>query len=114
MLEFSHEHAETNAAGRKLADYFRVPSIAHYLIVDADAPLIIHHQRREDGDILKTPSLTLPLSGGRNWRRFAPRRAAASSTPRPAPAFQGEGIGAALLPPPGRGRVGVGAKNLAT
>lgn len=61
-----------NDKSRKLADYFRVPNIAHYLIVDADAPLIIHHQRREDGDILKTPSLTLPLSGGGNWRRFAP------------------------------------------
>lgn len=41
-----------NDKSRKLADYFRVPSIAHYLIIDADSPLVIHHRRRPDGDIL--------------------------------------------------------------
>jgi Uma2 family endonuclease len=38
--------------GRKLADYFRLPSLAHYLIVDSDEPLVIHHRRQEGGDIL--------------------------------------------------------------
>ncbi len=62
-----------NDKGRKLADYFRVPSIAHYLIIDADSPLIIHHQRRSDGVILThirregalsldPPGITLQLS----------------------------------------------------
>lgn len=62
-----------NDKSRKLADYFRVPSIAHYLIVDAEAPLVIHHQRRPDGDILThilrdgtlsldPPGVTLALS----------------------------------------------------
>jgi Uma2 family endonuclease len=37
----------------KLAGYFRVPSIAHYLIVDPDQPLIIHHSRG-NGDKLLT------------------------------------------------------------
>jgi len=37
--------------GRKLADYFRLPSVVHYLIVDPDAPLIIHHERR-GGEII--------------------------------------------------------------
>jgi Uma2 family endonuclease len=37
--------------GRKLADYFRLPSVAHYLIVDPNEMLVIHHQRRGD-DIL--------------------------------------------------------------
>ena len=37
---------------RKLADYFRVPSVAHYLIIDPDQPLFIHHMRRDGGDIL--------------------------------------------------------------
>jgi Uma2 family endonuclease len=37
--------------GRKLADYFRLPSVAHYLIIDPDEMLVIHHQRRGD-DIL--------------------------------------------------------------
>jgi Uma2 family endonuclease len=30
-------------ASTKLADYCRLPSVAHYLIVDADGPLVIHH-----------------------------------------------------------------------
>ncbi|MBI1868389.1 MAG: Uma2 family endonuclease [Methylocystis sp.] len=34
-----------NDALRKLAGYFRAPSVAHYLIVDPDEPLIIHHAR---------------------------------------------------------------------
>jgi Uma2 family endonuclease len=38
--------------GRKLADYFRLPSVAHYLIIDPDEMLVIHHQRRADDDIL--------------------------------------------------------------
>ena len=38
--------------GRKLADYFRLPSVAHYLIIDPDETLVIHHQRRADDEIL--------------------------------------------------------------
>ena len=36
---------------QKLAGYFKVPSVAHYLIINPDAPLIIHHQRHGD-DVL--------------------------------------------------------------
>jgi Uma2 family endonuclease len=32
----------------KLVGYFRVPSIAHYLIVDPDNRLVIHHARGSD------------------------------------------------------------------
>jgi Uma2 family endonuclease len=32
-------------ASAKLAGYFRVPSIAHYLIVDPNKPLVLHHAR---------------------------------------------------------------------
>jgi len=39
-------------ASLKLAGYFRVPSVAHYLIVDPDQPLIIHHARRNSDTIL--------------------------------------------------------------
>lgn len=39
-------------ASRKLAGYFRVPSVAHYLIVDPDRPLIIHHFRGAGADIV--------------------------------------------------------------
>ncbi len=39
--------------GRKLAGYFALPSVAHYLIVDPDQPLVIHHARG-DGDTHST------------------------------------------------------------
>ena len=38
--------------GRKLAGYFSLPSVRHYLIVARDEPLVIHHERREDGAIV--------------------------------------------------------------
>lgn len=36
----------------KLAAYFRIPSIQHYLIVDPDSGAITHHQRQGDGTLL--------------------------------------------------------------
>jgi Uma2 family endonuclease len=36
----------------KLAGYFRVPSVAHYLIVDPSEPMIVHHARGAGGDII--------------------------------------------------------------
>jgi len=36
----------------KLAGYFRVPSVAHYLIVDPDKPLVVHHARGSGETIL--------------------------------------------------------------
>lgn len=39
-------------ASLKLAGYFRVPSVAHYLIIDPDEPLIIHHARSAGKAIL--------------------------------------------------------------
>lgn len=38
-------------ATTKLAGYFAVPSIAHYLIVDPEERLLIHHARRGGGAI---------------------------------------------------------------
>ncbi len=38
--------------GAKLAGYFQVPSVRHYLIVDPIGRLIIHHGRRDDATIL--------------------------------------------------------------
>lgn len=62
-----------NDALGKLVGYFRIASVAHYLIVDPDSPLVIHHRRGEgsdiltriihDGDItLDPPGLVFPLS----------------------------------------------------
>jgi Uma2 family endonuclease len=58
--------------GLKLRDYFRLPSVRHYLIVWPETPRIVHHARRPDGDIaterltaghivLDPPGLTVPF-----------------------------------------------------
>jgi Uma2 family endonuclease len=39
-------------ASKKLAGYFRLPSVAHYLIVDPMHPLILHHTRGTGETIL--------------------------------------------------------------
>ena len=39
-------------AGAKLAGYFAVPSIHHYLMVDPDRRVVVHHRR--DGDAIAT------------------------------------------------------------
>ena len=60
--------------GAKLEDYFRVPSIRHYLLVKTDRPVVIHHRRLETGVIetrfvtedalqLDPPGLTVSLAG---------------------------------------------------
>lgn len=38
-------------SGAKLAEYFSVPSIQHYLILDPFRPVLIHHARGEAGAI---------------------------------------------------------------
>ncbi len=38
-------------AGAKLDDYFRLPSVRHYLLVKTDGPRVIHHARQDDGTI---------------------------------------------------------------
>jgi Uma2 family endonuclease len=42
---------------RKLADYFRLPSVMHYLVVDPTQPMIAHHARG-GGDTLVTRIIT--------------------------------------------------------
>lgn len=44
----SSEHEDT---GAKVAEYFSVASIEHYLIVDPFRAVVIHHQRQGAGDI---------------------------------------------------------------
>jgi Uma2 family endonuclease len=50
----------------KLAGYFRLSSLAHYLVVDPDKPLIIHHARAGDSiltRIVRGGSITLEPPG---------------------------------------------------
>ena len=37
----------------KKDDYFSLPSVHHYLIVDPEGPPIVHHRRQPDGTILR-------------------------------------------------------------
>jgi len=46
VLSPSTQHVGLSA---KLADYFRLPSIVHYLIVDPTRPRIVHHARMAAG-----------------------------------------------------------------
>lgn len=39
-------------ASIKLSGYFRLPSVAHYLIVDPAEPMIVHHARKPGEDIV--------------------------------------------------------------
>lgn len=39
-------------AGTKLADYFRIETVRHYLVVQPEARRVIHHRRTEGGDIV--------------------------------------------------------------
>lgn len=69
VLSPSTQHVDT---GRKLAGYFGVPSVVHYLIVPTERRTIIHHRRGQDGMIqtrvvtagtllLDPPGLTLDI-----------------------------------------------------
>jgi Uma2 family endonuclease len=73
IIEIVSPTTGRNDKTRKLADYFRLPSVLHYLIIDPDAPLIIHHERGGDGEILTRilregvarldpPGIDLPLA----------------------------------------------------
>lgn len=56
VVEVLSPSTQSIDTGAKLADYFRVPSIRHYLIVRADRHAVVHHRRRDDGGI-ETQSL---------------------------------------------------------
>jgi len=53
--------------GRKLIDYFLLPSVRHYLILRPNRPVIVHHERDEAGGIrtavVATGSITLDPPG---------------------------------------------------
>jgi Uma2 family endonuclease len=57
VVEVLSPKTSSRDVGAKLADYFRVPSIRHYLIARTDRPTVIHH-RRDDGDTIETRIVT--------------------------------------------------------
>ena len=52
VVEVLSASTSTRDASINLDDYFRLPSVQHYLIVRAENRTIIHHQRGADGIIL--------------------------------------------------------------
>ena len=51
MVEVTSPGTRSVDTGYKLTGYFRVPSIAHYLIVLTERRMLVHHARRADGGI---------------------------------------------------------------
>ena len=53
--------------GAKLADYFRLPTVRHYLVVQTEARVVIHYRRDDAGEIavriLRDGALTLDPPG---------------------------------------------------
>jgi Uma2 family endonuclease len=52
VVEVLSPSSRTRDNGTKLINYFRLPSVQHYLIVPTDDRAIIHHARNPDGTIL--------------------------------------------------------------
>jgi Uma2 family endonuclease len=51
VVEVSSPSTGSIDTGIKLEDYFRIPSVRHYLILRTDHRAIIHHRRDEEGAI---------------------------------------------------------------
>jgi len=51
VVEITSPSSEGDDTGDKLVEYFSVPSIRHYLIVNPVKKVVVHHARREDGGI---------------------------------------------------------------
>lgn len=51
IVEVNSPSTSNIDTGLKLADYFRLPSLRHYLVVDAARGRAIHHARDESGNL---------------------------------------------------------------
>lgn len=57
VVEVLSPSTRARDAGAKLDDYFRLPSVRHYLLAKTERPTIIHH-RRVDDDTIATRIVT--------------------------------------------------------
>lgn len=73
VVEVMSPSSERDDTGDKVVEYFSVPSIQHYLIVDPITKVVTHHERSESGDIakrvtvsgeiaLKPPGMKVPVA----------------------------------------------------
>jgi Uma2 family endonuclease len=51
VVEVLSPSSRARDAGAKLEDYFRLPSVRHYLIVKTEDRTVVHHRRDADGTI---------------------------------------------------------------
>lgn len=51
VVEVVSPSSHKRNSGSKLADYFRLPSVRHYLIVKTELRAVIHHERDDAGTI---------------------------------------------------------------
>jgi Uma2 family endonuclease len=51
VVEVVSRSSHERDSGSKLEDYFRIPTVRHYLIVKTENHALIHHQRDEAGAI---------------------------------------------------------------
>jgi Uma2 family endonuclease len=51
LVEVVSRSSAGTDSGAKLANYFRLPTVRHYLIVEPSRRTVIHHRRAEDGEI---------------------------------------------------------------
>jgi Uma2 family endonuclease len=51
VVEVVSPSSERDDTGAKLSEYFSVPSIQHYLIIDPFRKVVVHHARQTAGDI---------------------------------------------------------------
>ena len=73
VVEITSPSSERDDTGDKLVEYFSVPSIRHYLIVNPTKKVVVHHARDENGGIatrilnggqldIAPPGIALPVS----------------------------------------------------
>lgn len=53
IVEVLSPSTQGTDTGVKFTDYFAIPSVQHYLLVNPETPVIVHH-RREAGDAIAT------------------------------------------------------------
>lgn len=51
MVELVSPSTRAVDSGIKLTDYFRIPSLRHYLVVNVDARAVTHHCRGDPGEL---------------------------------------------------------------
>jgi Uma2 family endonuclease len=52
VVEITSPPSERDDTGAKMVEYFTVPSVHHYLIVNLNKNVVVHHTRGQSGEIV--------------------------------------------------------------